>query len=385
VPGTFEVWSTVSSHAVKRSRSLKHLAIQASVLVALVAGVAAFVSFDKAVALSVDGETRTVHTFANTVGGLLEGEGIKVGEHDTVVPAPATRVEEGQRVAVRFGRQLTLTMDGSVRRVWVTATNVDEALRQLGLRADGLYLSASRSARIGREGLALVLRTPRDVTVIADGKKRSLTTTAATIRDVLAAAGVGLRAKDEVNPALSEYPAEGAVIRVVRVDAKRVTVKVDIPYDVKRVADKSLNKGDDKVDVEGVKGVKQITYALVTRDGKTARKAVVSEKVLRKPKTEVVRYGTKVVPKPFGGGSTGVENLNWAALAECESGGNPRAYNPAGPYYGLYQFSAPTWRSVGGSGLPYDASPAEQTYRAQVLYKKAGAGQWPVCGRRLFS
>jgi resuscitation-promoting factor RpfB len=385
VPGTFEVWSTVSSHAVKRSRSLRHLAIQASVLVALVAGVAAFVSFDKAVALSVDGETRTVHTFANTVGGVLEGEGIKVGEHDTVVPAPATRVEEGHRVAVRFGRQLTLTMDGSVRRVWVTATNVDEALRQLGLRADGLYLSASRSARIGRGGLALVLRTPRDVTVIADGKQRSLTTTAATIRDVLAAAGVSLRAKDEVNPALSEYPDEGAVIRVVRVDAKRVTVKVDIPYDVKRVADKSLPKGDEKVDVEGVKGVKQITYALVTRDGKTARKTVVSEKVLRKPKTEVVRYGTKVVPKPFGGGSTGVENLNWAALAECESGGNPRAYNPAGPYYGLYQFSASTWRSVGGSGLPYDASPAEQTYRAQVLYKKAGAGQWPVCGRRLFT
>jgi hypothetical protein len=205
------------------------------------------------------------------------------------------------------------------------------------------------------------------------------------VRDVLDEAGISLRTRDEVTPALSTYPAEGAVIRVVRVDAKRITVKVDIPYDVKRVADSSMTRGDEKTDVKGVNGVKQITYAVVTRDGKTAKKTLVTEKVLRKPTTQLVRYGTKRPTPSFSGGRTGVEKLNWAALAQCESGGNPRAYNPAGPYYGLYQFSLPTWRSVGGRGLPSDASPAEQTYRAQVLYKKAGAGQWPVCGRRLFT
>jgi hypothetical protein len=46
---------------------------------------------------------------------------------------------------------------------------------------------------------------------------------------------------------------------------------------------------------------------------------------------------------------------------------------------------ASTWHSVGGSGLPIDASASEQTYRAQLLYKRSGAGQWPVCGSRLFS
>jgi peptidoglycan hydrolase-like protein with peptidoglycan-binding domain len=79
---------------------------------------------------------------------------------------------------------------------------------------------------------------------------------------------------------------------------------------------------------------------------------------------------------------TNVQSLNWRALARCESSNNPRAVNPAG-YYGLYQFSLSTWRSVGGSGNPIDASPAEQLYRAKVLYKKAGAGQWG-CGRHLF-
>jgi hypothetical protein len=72
----------------------------------------------------------------------------------------------------------------------------------------------------------------------------------------------------------------------------------------------------------------------------------------------------------------------WGALARCESGGNPRT-NTGNGYYGLYQFSARTWRSVGGRGLPHQNSAAEQTKRAQILQERAGWGQWPACSRRL--
>jgi Transglycosylase-like domain/Putative peptidoglycan binding domain len=78
-----------------------------------------------------------------------------------------------------------------------------------------------------------------------------------------------------------------------------------------------------------------------------------------------------------------VASLNWPALARCESSGNPRAVNPAG-YYGLYQFSPATWRSVGGSGLPSRASAGEQTRRAQTLFRRAGSSPWPNCGHHLF-
>jgi soluble lytic murein transglycosylase-like protein len=76
------------------------------------------------------------------------------------------------------------------------------------------------------------------------------------------------------------------------------------------------------------------------------------------------------------------DGLNWTALAKCESGGNPRAVNPAGNY-GQYQFSLSTWHAMGGAGNPIDASPAEQTARAQALYARSGAGQWG-CGRHLY-
>ena len=57
-------------------------------------------------------------------------------------------------------------------------------------------------------------------------------------------------------------------------------------------------------------------------------------------------------------GAGAAARLNWSAVAECESGGNPRAVNPAG-YYGLYQFNRQSWATVGGSGLPSDAPAAE--------------------------
>ncbi len=82
--------------------------------------------------------------------------------------------------------------------------------------------------------------------------------------------------------------------------------------------------------------------------------------------------------------SSGAEGLNWAALAACESGGNPSIVSSTGKYHGLYQFSVATWNSVGGSGLPSQASASEQTARAQALYSRSGAGQWPSCGPRLF-
>jgi hypothetical protein len=70
-----------------------------------------------------------------------------------------------------------------------------------------------------------------------------------------------------------------------------------------------------------------------------------------------------------------------AAIANCESHGNPRAIGGGGRYRGMFQFDFATWRSVGGHGDPAAASVREQYKRAALLYRRDGSGQWPVCGR----
>jgi peptidoglycan hydrolase-like protein with peptidoglycan-binding domain len=67
-------------------------------------------------------------------------------------------------------------------------------------------------------------------------------------------------------------------------------------------------------------------------------------------------------------------------IAECESGGNPRAISPGGQYRGKYQFSRETWRNLGGSGDPADAPEWQQDRFALKLYRLRGTAPWPSCG-----
>ena len=67
------------------------------------------------------------------------------------------------------------------------------------------------------------------------------------------------------------------------------------------------------------------------------------------------------------------------SIAQCESGGDPTAVSPNGLYFGKYQFSRATWRSVGGRGNPAKAPEAEQDSRAAKLLARAGTAPWPNC------
>jgi soluble lytic murein transglycosylase-like protein len=88
----------------------------------------------------------------------------------------------------------------------------------------------------------------------------------------------------------------------------------------------------------------------------------------------------KIARQPDYGLAGGVSQSTLDAIATCESGGNPTAVDSSGTYYGLYQFDMGTWASVGGKGSPADASAEEQSYRASLLYSRAGSSPWPVCG-----
>jgi hypothetical protein len=73
-------------------------------------------------------------------------------------------------------------------------------------------------------------------------------------------------------------------------------------------------------------------------------------------------------------------------IAECESGGDPRAVSSNGMYRGKYQFSRSTWKAIGGRGSdPARASEAHQDRMALRLYRQQGVAPWPACGARATS
>lgn len=373
VRGCYDVWTAVISRTTR-------LLVQGLALTGLVAGTVAFTSFDKSVDLVVDGQHRSVHAFGSTVGDVLRSEGISVGGHDIVSPSPSTKVSDGSDVVVRYGRKLVVTIDGHEREFWTTALSVDEALAQLGLRADSARLSVSRSLPLGRQGLSMDLDTRKNVVLVVGGKQSARQTYAATVADLLDEVGVEPGAKDRLSAPLTTPLTDGASIRLDRVVEKQVQATRTLAFSTTSTKTSSLDKGTTKVTTKGKPGTAKVTYLVTYVNGKATSREVLSTVVVTQPVTQVQKVGTRA-PKTasFPASSDG---LNWAALAKCESGGNPRAVNPAG-YYGLYQFSLATWHRVGGSGNPIDASPAEQTMRAKMLYARGGASQWG-CGSHLF-
>lgn len=393
--------------AARRSRTNALLA--AAVVLASAASVSgARLAHAADITVVEDGRATLVRTHDATVAQTLDRAGLNLAAGDRVTPALGEQLTHGDRVEVIRAKDITVLVDGRSRNATVAALTVAGARAELGVRSDAVVRASrgtDRSLAPGEklaDGTNLEVRNPQTVTLVADGRTRSLVTTAGTPAQVLAQAGLAVDGNDLVTrtrdgkPALTQLLETGDQVKLVRVSVSTQRRTVRVPAKTKTVTDPSRKVGQVVVRSKGHAGSRTTVTALTSHDGVVVSRKVVSNKLV-KPATRVLVKGTKKAPakaapvkpaparKPASqpASVSARSGLNWAALAQCESGGNPSAVSPGGLYRGLYQFSRVTWAAVGGAGDPAAASAAEQTKRAQILYDRAGAGQWPVCGKRL--
>jgi resuscitation-promoting factor RpfB len=361
---------------------------------AVVASGLTYAAARKTVTVSVGGRQHsvTVTGFHETVADALRAEGIKVGPHDAVAPSLNSPIDDGARIAVAYGRQLRVTVDGKTTTYWTTATNVQDALAQIGERFQpGSKYSVSRSAFIGRQGLSLSVRTPKSISMKVGGNKgKHVKTTALTVGDVLARRGIKLDRFDRVHPRLGTPIRNGVHIVVTRIEKKFETARERTSYRTIKRYDSGMYVGHSRVARAGHPGADKVTYKIVRKNGKRLSKRVVKRVTLRRPTARVVYYGTKhhyhpapapapapAAPAPnYASGST-----IWDAIAQCESGGN-WSINTGNGYYGGLQFTESTWLGYGGGAYaPYAnlATREEQIAVAERVQASQGWGAWPVC------
>ncbi|WP_164903954.1 resuscitation-promoting factor [Nonomuraea polychroma] len=262
----------------------------------------------------------------------------------------------------------------------------------------------------------------KDVTVVVDGRPMAVRGFAGSVRDVLDEAGVQLSSGDVVRPGTEDEVADGSRIEVRRArplvltldgrTTKHLVTSTNVgdalaELDISPAAGKISAPRDEAVPLSGMSLTvytrrKVYVVAGATRVASSTTARTVRE-VLRRnritpndgyavspPLGSFPKDGTVITVTPLR--TTPIQpdvlRLNWAALATCLSGGDPLAYNPDGPYYGMYQFSLPVWKAVDGMGLPTAWPVEEQTYRAQLLYQQVEGkwrGPWPSCGDRLLT
>ena len=368
--------------ALLRSRRVL-IGLVTAVIVALAGTTAGYAALSKSVTVSLDGQPREVSAMGGTVGDVLSSEGIEVGKHDIVAPSVDEQVADGSRISVRFGRPLELSVDGNETTHWVTSTDVAAALGEIGQRFLGADLSTSRSAGIGREGMALEVVTPKKLELKIGAKKpvkRELT--ALTVRDALKEMHVKVEKRDIVKPGLGKELEDGdrVVFTDIRIVTKRVKAET-VDFDTIEREDSSMVEGETEVIRAGDEGSRNVTYKRTFRNGKLVATKVLSQKVLEAPRDRIVAVGTKEAAPVANYASGGTV---WDQLAECESGGN-WATNTGNGYYGGLQFSLSTWQSYGGPGYPHENSRETQIMIAERVRAADGGGysSWPACSQSL--
>ncbi|MFT4226333.1 ubiquitin-like domain-containing protein [Micropruina sp.] len=354
--------------------------------VVLAGGGLAATSLDKSVTLNVDGQTSVSTSYAGTVGDVLKANNIELGPRDLVFPSVDSPVSDGSTVQVQYSRKVTLMVDGKPTEFYTTATTLDGALATAEVRGlNGAAFSLSRSVGIGREGLTVDVRTPKQVKLKVGGKSVTLTTTAGTVADLLAERKLTVGTTDRIKPALTTAIADKQKVTLDRVKIKTRTVNEKIGYGTVKSTSKSMYVGQKKVTKAGKNGKATVTYEYTTvNDGKASKK-VLKRVVITSPVSQKVVVGTKKRPSSSSSGSSGrggalnlARAAMWDRIAQCESSGNWHI-NTGNGYYGGLQFDYGSWRANGGADFAPRAdlaSRAEQITVANRYYAKAGLRPW---------
>ncbi|WP_327089303.1 ubiquitin-like domain-containing protein [Nonomuraea sp. NBC_01738] len=275
--------------------------------------------------------------------------------------------------------------------------------------------------------LFAVTHLSKDVRLVVDGETVAVRSFAASVQDLLVDAGISVGFGDYLSLSVRDSLADGGTIEVrharpirLTIDGRTTRRMVTSSNVADALAELEIDQAGGRVSAPPTGTVplsgmsitmftERRVYVIAGRHRRwTVTTAGTVRDVLRQERIPAPR-GYKITPAPESFPRQGtvirveppgpvlpphtvairpdVAGLNWAGLAQCESGGNPRALNPGGPYYGMYQFNLASWQAVGGAGTPVMWPAEEQTYRAQMLYQRVSGrwqGQWPHCGARLF-
>nr|WP_223163885.1 resuscitation-promoting factor [Mycobacterium simiae] len=338
------------------------------------------VSATKTVTLTVDGTAMRVTTMRARVIDVVEENGFSVDQRDDLYPAADVVIHDSENIMLRRSRPLEISLDGhDAKKVWTTASTVDEALAQLAL-SDTAPAAASRGSRVPLAGMALPVVSAKTVQIDDGGVVRTVHLAAPNVAGLLTAAGAPLQDSDQVQPSATTPIADGMHIQVTRYRIDRVTERLPLLPNARRIEDPEMNMSRTIVEDSGTPGEQFVTFAVAEVNGVVTGKLPIANVVLTPAREAVLRVGGKPgteVP-PISDGDI------WDAIAGCEAGGN-WAINTGNGYYGGVQFDQGTWEANGGLRYAPRADLAtreEQIAVAEVTRQRQGWGAWPVCSGR---
>lgn len=248
-----------------------------------------FITARKSVALTVNGQTRTITTYAYSVDALLRQAGVKVKTHDQVESTAGGQLHNHDVVTVRSAYQTTINIEGQQVPFWTNATSADQLLDFFEMnRRNALKVTIDVKNIYNQLTGGLVINQSGPVTVIADGKSSVAPNGKLPAASILDSKGLVLGREDRVSV---EKDQGTTILRVRRVTHGQTTRNIPIPFATRTVIDTNLAPGQAEIRQAGVNGQKVETVQVTYVDGQAESENIVKEETALMPVDQVVAVG----------------------------------------------------------------------------------------------
>ncbi|MCJ7433712.1 MAG: G5 domain-containing protein [Anaerolineales bacterium] len=205
-------------------------------------------------------------------------------------------------ITLQLRRAVTLTLVTPDRQqnIQSAARTVGEALYSTGLLISSADLIDPPANTPITEPLTVTFTPARELTVSVDGKVLPIKSSAPTVGEALASAGIPLIGLDYSSPSENEaLPLDGQ-IQVVRVSESVTLTLKPIPYKTETIQSADLEFGQQEVISLGVNGIALTRTRIRYEDGQEVKRVTETESVVQPPQTQVVNAGTKLVSHDIG-------------------------------------------------------------------------------------
>lgn len=253
------------------------------------------------------GNIQTLQTDERVPLLILTEAGVTPGPKDRVLVngflAPLDQpVEKTSSITLQIRRAVALTLvtPQGQQIIESSAFTMGEALSEAGVQLyTSDFLEPPASTPI-TSPLTINYIPSREFSISVNGQTISVRSSAGTVGEVLAEAGLPLIGLDYSTPSENEAPPPDGQIRVVRVNESITLAMKSIPYSTETVKSPEVELGQQEIAQPGINGLAITRTRIRYEDGKEMSRETESETIARQPQTRLVKAGTKLVSHNLG-------------------------------------------------------------------------------------
>ena len=246
------------------------------------------------------GQISTLQTDERVPSNLLNQAGLTLNPNDRILlnglPIAHNQPIDNSRITLQIRRAVTITISSPQRQqtIQTSAFTVGEALQEAGIQYSPRdHIDPPANTPI-TSPLTINYIPARELIVSLDGKAVRIDSSAGTVGEALAEAGIPLMGLDYSLPSENEALPSDGQIRVVRVSESVLLAQKPIPFESELQASANVPLDQTQILQPGENGLTVQRIRIRYEDGKEISRVTEDETRVRPPKMRLLGYGTKV-------------------------------------------------------------------------------------------